>query len=387
VVDIGGGSTEFIIGTGLKPQKSRWKALQGCVSYSQRYFPDGKISKGALRQAELGRPRRVQAIAGEFSADPGSRPRGSSGTAKALAEILQMNGLHDNGSPRMDWPDYATPCSKSGELQQAATGRLRRTGARFGRRFSPSCGDFCPNWNIARRARLTVHCGKAVYDLWAASPPRHAAKHGAAISCGPASRRTRCRPDTSNSSASTCCASLGGTAIDLDAAPPIVCPAAAHLHEIGLSIAHGGFHKHSAYIIEHADMPGFSKKEQTQLARLVLAQRGLSLNKAAQLLPDNEAWAQILACASQCCSTAAAWISSCRKIRLGWHGASFELTMSKDWLTAIPSPKPPWKMKPRNGKVRGETGNIKLAALDDIQRILWPLACTHKTHPHFRFAM
>jgi len=46
---------------------------------------------------------------------------------------------------------------------------------------------------------------------------------------------------------------------------------AARLHEIGLSIAHSGFHKHSAYIIEHADMPGFSKKEQAELARLVLA--------------------------------------------------------------------------------------------------------------------
>ena len=69
----------------------------GCVSYSQRYFPDGKISKSALRQADLAARAEVQAIAGEFSATHWQQAVGSSGTAKALAEILQMNGYSDNG--------------------------------------------------------------------------------------------------------------------------------------------------------------------------------------------------------------------------------------------------------------------------------------------------
>ncbi|MBC7624520.1 MAG: exopolyphosphatase, partial [Aeromicrobium sp.] len=49
---------------------------------------------------------------------------------------------------------------------------------------------------------------------------------------------------------------------------------AARLHEIGMNIAQAGFHKHSAYVLANADMPGFSKREQAALARLVLAQRG-----------------------------------------------------------------------------------------------------------------
>jgi exopolyphosphatase/guanosine-5'-triphosphate,3'-diphosphate pyrophosphatase len=49
---------------------------------------------------------------------------------------------------------------------------------------------------------------------------------------------------------------------------------AARLHEIGLSVAHSGYHKHSAYILSFADMPGFSKMEQAHLAVLVLAHRG-----------------------------------------------------------------------------------------------------------------
>jgi exopolyphosphatase/guanosine-5'-triphosphate,3'-diphosphate pyrophosphatase len=53
---------------------------------------------------------------------------------------------------------------------------------------------------------------------------------------------------------------------------------AARLHEIGISVAHSGFHKHTSYILKNADMPGFSKKEQERLSLLTLAQRG-SLDK------------------------------------------------------------------------------------------------------------
>jgi exopolyphosphatase/guanosine-5'-triphosphate,3'-diphosphate pyrophosphatase len=49
---------------------------------------------------------------------------------------------------------------------------------------------------------------------------------------------------------------------------------AAGLHEIGISVAHAGYHKHTAYILANADMPGFSKKEQARLSLLTLAQRG-----------------------------------------------------------------------------------------------------------------
>ena len=48
---------------------------------------------------------------------------------------------------------------------------------------------------------------------------------------------------------------------------------AAKLHEIGISVAYSGYHKHSAYIVQNADMPGFSKMEQWKLSTLVLAHR------------------------------------------------------------------------------------------------------------------
>jgi exopolyphosphatase/guanosine-5'-triphosphate,3'-diphosphate pyrophosphatase len=70
---------------------------------------------------------------------------------------------------------------------------------------------------------------------------------------------------------------------------------ACRLHEIGIDIAQAGFHKHSAYVIANADMPGFSKREQASLATLVLAQRG-KLSKVAGDLPHEPAFAAKVLC-------------------------------------------------------------------------------------------
>ncbi|MDN5881712.1 MAG: Ppx/GppA family phosphatase, partial [Nitrosospira sp.] len=80
VMDIGGGSTEFIIGSRLKPANLE-SLYMGCVSYSLRFFPDGKITKGALRRAELAAGSEVQAIAAKFSNNHWREAFGSSGTA------------------------------------------------------------------------------------------------------------------------------------------------------------------------------------------------------------------------------------------------------------------------------------------------------------------
>jgi exopolyphosphatase/guanosine-5'-triphosphate,3'-diphosphate pyrophosphatase len=68
---------------------------------------------------------------------------------------------------------------------------------------------------------------------------------------------------------------------------------AARLHEIGISVAHSGYHKHSAYILANADMPGFSRMDQARLARVVLAHRG-KLERVQSLPGDSRDWALIL---------------------------------------------------------------------------------------------
>jgi exopolyphosphatase/guanosine-5'-triphosphate,3'-diphosphate pyrophosphatase len=69
---------------------------------------------------------------------------------------------------------------------------------------------------------------------------------------------------------------------------------AARLAEIGLSVAHAQYHKHSAYILSHADMPGFSRMEQARLSRLALAHRG-KLGKVEDAGMDAAEWRLVFA--------------------------------------------------------------------------------------------
>ena len=334
VVDIGGGSTEFIIGTGLKPQQME-SLYMGCVSYSQRYFPDGKISKGALRQAELAAGAEVQAIAGEFSADHWQQAVGSSGTAKALAEILQMNGYSDNGITPDGLARLRDAMLKAGDCNKLQLAGLRPDRVPvLGGGFAIMAAIFA-ELDIASMGVSDSALREGVlYDLLGRFH-RHDMRE---TTVRQFMRRYHVDPVQAGH--------VGQLGIDLMRQLAKSMPVeletglqrlswASRLHEIGLSIAHSGFHKHSAYIIEHADMPGFSKKEQAQLSRLVLAQRG-SLAKAAQLSPDNEAWAQILALRLAVLFYRSRADFELPEIRLGWNGAGFELALSKEWLARNP---------------------------------------------------
>ncbi len=84
---------------------------------------------------------------------------------------------------------------------------------------------------------------------------------------------------------------------------------AARLHEIGLDVSHSGYHRHGAYLLENADMPGFSREEQRLLARMVGGhRRKLALEGLEELVPpwDRNALYLIVCCASRCCCIAAA---------------------------------------------------------------------------------
>ncbi len=96
VVDIGGGSTEFIIGRGLVPERLESLKL-GCVSVTERFFPDGKVTAAAFNAAETAARVEIEAIAKEFGAHHWQDGYASSGTAAALAEILEQNGFSSGG--------------------------------------------------------------------------------------------------------------------------------------------------------------------------------------------------------------------------------------------------------------------------------------------------
>src|SRR5712671_2055543 len=99
VVDIGGGSTEFIIGTGLEPQLTE-SLYMGCVSFSLKYFPGGKIDKQRMKAAEVAARQELGGIVRTYRAAGWDEAVGSSGTARSMENILRENGFAEEGLTR-----------------------------------------------------------------------------------------------------------------------------------------------------------------------------------------------------------------------------------------------------------------------------------------------
>lgn len=106
---------------------------------------------------------------------------------------------------------------------------------------------------------------------------------------------------------------------------------AADMHEIGLSIAHADYHRHSAYILEHADMPGFSRDDQALLALLALGHQG-KLAKLLERAPTRGQWLTLL------CLRLAVLLSRRREdhdylpIQLQAENSQVVIRASKAWL-------------------------------------------------------
>src|SRR5207302_1327715 len=281
--------TEFIIGRGLEPE--RLESLKiGCVGMTERFFADGRLTAEAFAAAETVARAEIEAIAREFGPRHWHDAYASSGTAAALAEILEQNGFSGGG---------ITPVGLA-RLKQ------RMLGARHIRRLSLHA--LKPERAPVLAAGLAIMAAAVaelkvqridpvggalrlgvLYDLLGRTidedvrgvtverfvkrytiDREHAARV-AALATG-LYRRALGRPGAGNLQL------LGW---------------AATLHEIGMSVSHIGFHKHGAYILQHADMPGFSAGEQGRLALLVYGCRG-GLVKVSAALGDPQLRAQLL---------------------------------------------------------------------------------------------
>ena len=280
VVDIGGGSTEFIIGTGLKPHE-RESLHMGCVNFSQRFFAGGVTDKAALKAAEVAARVEVERIAREFSKGNWQQAIGSSGTARALREILEQNGWSVSGITADGLAQLRAQFIKAGHidaLELAGLTRDRRPVIVGG--FAIMAGLFAELDIEQMDVAETAMREGILYDLLG----RFHKQDMREAKVDEFMRRYHI--DTQQAArikrvALQLLASCGGGNENdvrfLDWA--------ARLHEIGLSVSHGGYHRHSGYILENADMPGFSRTDQARLALLARAQRG-ALIKLPEFVAD-----------------------------------------------------------------------------------------------------
>ena len=112
---------------------------------------------------------------------------------------------------------------------------------------------------------------------------------------------------------------------------------AAALHEIGISIAHAGYHKHSAYILAQADMPGFSQHEQARLSRIALAHRGkLGKTELEGLSARSADWPLIFSLRVAALFCRSRNDTKFPKFQVGSTETGFRLALPADWLEAHP---------------------------------------------------
>ncbi|MGE5320166.1 MAG: exopolyphosphatase [Hyphomicrobiaceae bacterium] len=333
VVDIGGGSTEFIIGHGLKPHE-RESLHMGCVNFSKRFFADGVIDKAALKAAEMAARVEVERIAKEFSKGNWQQAVGSSGTARALREIIEQNGWSARGITADGLAELRTQFIKAGQLdalELPGLARDRRPVIAGG--FAIMAGLFAELEIEQMDVAETAMREGILYDLLGRFH-KHDMREA---TVGEFMRRYHI--DTRQAArvkqvAMKLLATCGGS----DENDVRFLDWAAGLHEIGLMVSHGGYHRHSGYILENADMPGFSRTDQARLALLARAQRG-ALTKlpafAAGAVPEKDrmlVW--LLRQAVILCRNRAEPRLSEVKVEAG--GKRFRLTLPEGWLERRP---------------------------------------------------
>lgn len=274
VVDIGGGSTEFIIGKRHDPQLME-SLYMGCVSFTLRYFPDRRIDKKRLREAQVAAAKEIELIAHDYQSLGWKEAVGSSGTARAIADILEMNNLNPGGESGITRVGLERLCSLM--VRAGSAEDLDLKGVRTDRLpvLPGGIAIMSAVFEELDIEKMTYADGAlrlgVLYDLLGRF--HHHDMRDATVA--QFRRRYQVEGDQVERVEATALAALtqlcGAAPKEEDAQ---FLSWACRLHEIGISVAHNAYHKHGAYILTHADMPGFSKKDQARLAMLVLGHRG-----------------------------------------------------------------------------------------------------------------
>jgi len=277
VIDVGGGSTELIVGQGFETLET--ESLQmGCVATTKRFFADGRITRKRWQDVQLQLPIEFAPIVTAYKARGWKRVIGSSGTIKAISSILHAFGGREREIERAGLIDLIDRLIEIGMIS-----KVRLPGLSEDRR-PVFLGGVAALWA----------CFEAL-DLETLRVSDYAMREGLLYDTlgrfhqqDPRVRSIRAlakRYSVDQSQALR----VQHTALKLfdqigdawrlseEARETLLY--ATLVHEVGLAISHTQHHKHGAYIIENSDLPGFSKQEQEAVAVLVRGHR--------RSIPDN----------------------------------------------------------------------------------------------------
>ena len=285
VVDIGGGSTECILGERFEPVEAD-SLHMGCVNWSLRFFPRGEIDKERFESAVLAARLEVRSIERHYRALGWSECIGSSGTILSIEEILDANGWNGEGITEKGLKKLKKELLEAGhcdkldikglaeERRSVLPGGLAILIALF---EGLSIEGMRGSLGALREGVLWDLMGRIRHEDLREQTIRRAGERYAAdlVQSGRVQR-------TALDLFAQC-----GEEWQLERESSMRFLAwAARLHEIGLSISHQGYHKHGAYIVANSDMPGFSRQDQQLLAALIHGHRRRLEPQVLEALPE-----------------------------------------------------------------------------------------------------
>jgi len=272
VADIGGGSTEFIIGQRFEPLL-RESLQMGCVSFTQRYFKDGKITPARYAQAYTAARLEIMSIEHALHRLTWDEAIGSSGTIRAIGLALKAGG-HGTGEVNAEGLAWL----KRKLIKLGDVDKIDFEGIKPDRRaiFPAGLAILEAIFDALELQRMD-HCEGALregvlYDLLG----RHHHEDVRERTLTSLMERYHVDLEQAVRVERKALHAFDQVAKDWDLEDGVwreLDGWAAKVHEVGLDIAHYQYHKHGAYLIEHSDLAGFSREDQLMLALLVRGHR------------------------------------------------------------------------------------------------------------------
>ncbi|MCB1641311.1 MAG: Ppx/GppA family phosphatase [Xanthomonadales bacterium] len=294
VVDIGGGSTELIIGEGFDALE-RESTQMGCVASTRRFFADGKVGPKRWETARAALELELAPSAQTFRKLGWRRAYGASGTMKAIAGVLEERGGPAGVIRLQDLQALIRHALSVGQLDQMQLPGLNED------RRAVFLGGLCVlaavftqlNLDVLKVSEYAMREG-ILYDLIGRSrhkDPREGSVKKLAKRYGIDKAQEKRVWKTLTRLFEQIAEPWALTEADRE-----TLSFATRLHEVGLAIAHSQHHQHGAYIVRHTDLPGFSRQEQERIALLVgLHRRSLGQSPLAQLdEQDRQHFARLL---------------------------------------------------------------------------------------------
>jgi len=286
VLDIGGGSTELILGQGKEPRALESLHL-GCVSMTERFFPGGKITRKAFDKARVAARLELRPVKVFFRDGGDIQSIGTSGTIRSTANVASELGIIDSQNLTPDAVEQLIERVLTFEKIEDLS--LPGLSERRAQVWPGGLAILAELLGVLRVDSLHVSDGALreglLYDLLGRlthEDARERSIRAMAARYQVDDAQARRVAITAEMLRKQC---VGRWQLEMPLSQDML-NWAARLHEIGLDISHDGFQRHGAYIAEHADLPGFPRAEQRFLAFLIGSQRHSIDTRSNEQLPQ-----------------------------------------------------------------------------------------------------